>query len=88
MMDDESQPEGAPPQGVHASDPSSDPAPDGAAERLRFAKLEGRVRALEARFEDVIGAERNRKQRALYVRLVLLALLLGGFFLLRMRGWG
>jgi len=56
--------------------------------RLRFARLEGRMQALEARFEDVMGAERGRRQRALYVRLLILALLLGGFFFLRLKGLG
>jgi hypothetical protein len=51
----------------------------------RFARLEGRVQALEGRIDQVLAAERARKQRAVYYRVVLLALMLLGFFALRLR---
>jgi hypothetical protein len=59
--------------------------PEGASDAVRLAKLEGRLKALEVRLEDLLAIERSRKQRAVYYRLVLLLLLLGAFFLLRMR---
>lgn len=52
----------------------------------RVARLETEVRALSDRIAEIQMGERNRKQRALWIRLVLLALLLGGFFFLRARG--
>lgn len=52
----------------------------------RVARLEAEVRALSDRLGEIQMSERNRKQRALWIRLVLLALLLGGFFFLRARG--
>jgi hypothetical protein len=60
-------------------------AAEGASEAVRLAKLEGRVKALEERIEDLLAIERSRKQRAVYYRLVLLLLLLGAFFFLRMK---
>lgn len=52
----------------------------------RIARLEGEVRALADRFDEIQIGERNRKQRALWVRLVLLLVLLGGFFVMQARG--
>lgn len=49
----------------------------------RLTVLEGRVRSLEDRLEDVRRDERSRKQRALLWRMLLLAVLLGGYFFLR-----
>lgn len=51
----------------------------------RLAKLEGRIKTLESRLDDVLALERARKQRAVYYRLLLLVLLLAGFFVLRLR---
>jgi hypothetical protein len=57
------------------------PPPDA----IRFAKLEGRIKTLEQRVEDLQALEGRRKQRGVYYRLVLLLLLLAAFFILRMK---
>jgi hypothetical protein len=56
-----------------------------ASEALSFAKLEGRIHTLEGQVNQLLVVERGRKQRALYYRLALLALMLLGFYVLRLR---
>lgn len=51
----------------------------------RVARLEARLRTAEERLENLAQLDRSRKQRALLVRLVLLALLLAGYFIVRAR---
>lgn len=64
--------------------PPESPLPEPALELVsRLNVLEGRVRNLEDRLEDVRRGEMARKQRALLWRLVLLAALLAGYFVLR-----
>ncbi|OQX68378.1 MAG: hypothetical protein B6A08_10805 [Sorangiineae bacterium NIC37A_2] len=64
--------------------PQSPPSPSETPElEARIALLEGRVRNLEDRLEDGRRAELARKQRALMWRIVLLGVLLLGYFYLR-----
>lgn len=67
------------------SDEGNNASPPVDGQAVRLAKLEGRLNAVEARLEELLAVEQSRKQRAVIYRLVLLALLLLGFFFLRMK---
>ncbi len=69
---------------VSALSPSEDPeGPERLAARL--SRLESQVRSLGDRVAELAAGERTRKQRALVLRLVLLAVLLGLFFVVKAR---
>jgi len=67
---------------------NSDPAPElGPAEiEVRLAQLEAQVLAHAERIAEWDAAHRARQRRALWIRLVVLALALVAFFALR--AWG
>lgn len=67
----------------HEQEEGREPEPAASDLSSRVVVLEGRVRHLEERLEAVRQAERGRKQNALLWRLLLLAVLLGGYFVLR-----
>lgn len=73
---------------TEADSPSSSSSEAERTERLetRLARLEAQVRALQEHQADLGKGERSRRQSALLFRLVLLAVLLGLFFLVQFRG--
>ena len=53
----------------------------------RLARAEAQLRTLGDRIDEMSRGERSRKQRALMIRLALLAILMGLFFVMQfMRG--
>jgi len=80
-MNEESTPPEVPVSALSPSADREDP------ERLaaRLSRLEVQVRTLGDRVAELGAGERTRKQRALVLRLALLAVLLGLFFVVKAR---